>query len=53
MMVKRAWWSNETKTAAGLLIALDEVPPPDPDELDRLDEAQRSDVPPEDPWRSD
>lgn len=52
-VIKRARWRNELKTAAGLLMALEEAPPPDPAVLDRLDEAQRSDLPPEDPWRSD
>lgn len=52
-VIKRARWRDERKTAAGLLLALEETPPTDPAVLDRLDEAQRSDAPPEDPWRSD
>jgi hypothetical protein len=50
-VIKRARWPNELRTAAGLLDALEEAPLPDPAALDRLDEAQRLDVPPEDPWR--
>lgn len=44
---------NELLTAAGLLRALQEAPLPDPAALDRLDEAQRTDLPPEDPSHSD
>lgn len=51
-VIKRARWRNELKTAAGLLLALEDAPPPDSAVLDRLDAAQRSDAPPEDPWRS-
>ena len=52
-VIKRARWRNELKTAAGLLRALEEVPPLEPAALDRLDEAQRTDLPPADSWRSD
>lgn len=52
-VIKRARWRDEHKTAAGLLAALDEVPLLDATVLDRLDEAQRTDRPPEDPWHSD
>lgn len=51
-VIKRALWREEVRTAAGLLSALAETPLPDPDELARLDETQRADAPPEDPWRS-
>jgi predicted CopG family antitoxin len=51
-VIKRARWRDERKTAAELLRALQEVPRPDPAVLERLDEAQRTDAPPEDPWRS-
>ena len=51
-VIKRARWRNELKTAAGLLRALEDAPPPDSAVIDRLDQAQRSDAPPEDPWRS-
>jgi predicted CopG family antitoxin len=52
-VIKRARWRNELKTAAGLLRALQEAPLPEPFAIDRLDEAQRTDLPPEDPWHSD
>ncbi len=52
-VIKRAHWRDEVRTAAGLLSALEEAPLPDPDTLARLDEAQRADAPPEDPWRAD
>lgn len=51
-VIKRARWRDERRTAAGLLCALEEAPPPDVEALDRLEEAQRADAPPEDPWRS-
>lgn len=52
-VIKRAHWRAEDKTAAGLLAALEEAPLVDETTLDRLEEAQRTDRPPEDPWRSD
>lgn len=52
-VIKRARWRNDLKTAAGLLRSLQEAPLPDPSVLDRLDEAQRTDFPPGDPWQSD
>lgn len=51
-VIKRARWPDEVRTAAGLLAALEETPPADPDALARLDEAQHADAPPEDPWLS-
>lgn len=51
-VIKRAHWREEVRTAAGLLSALEETPPPDPEVLVRLEEAQRADAAPEDPWRS-
>ncbi len=50
-VIKRAHWRNETPTAAALLDALAELPTVDADVLARLDEAQRTDTPPEDRWR--
>lgn len=50
-VIKRARWRDERKTAAGLLAALEEAPLPDPAALERLEEAQRHDRPPEDSWR--
>ena len=52
-VIKRAQWCAEKRTAAGLLGAFEEAPLPDPEALVRLDEAQRADAPPEDPWHSD
>lgn len=51
-VIGRARWSNEPRTAEGLLRALKNAPLPDAAVLDRLDEAQRADLPPEDPWRA-
>jgi predicted CopG family antitoxin len=50
-VIKRARWPNDLRTAAGLLEALEEALLPDPAAIKRLDEAQRLDIPPEDPWR--
>lgn len=52
-VIKRARWPEEPGTAAGLLEALDAAPLPETAVLERLEEAQRGDRPPEDPWRSD
>ncbi|ETW25857.1 antitoxin VapB family protein [Mycobacterium gastri] len=51
-VIKRAHWRNEAPTAAALLDALDELPTVPDDVLARLDEAQHTDTPPEDLWRS-
>jgi len=51
-VIKRARWPDEARTAAGLLSAFEETPLPDSDALARLDEVQRADAPPEDPWHS-
>lgn len=52
-VIKRAQWRDEARTGAGLLSAFEETPLPEPGALARLDEAQRADAPPEDPWHSD
>ena len=52
-VIKRARWRDERKTAVGLLSALEKAPRPDPAVLERLDEAQLADAPPEDPWQAD
>lgn len=52
-VIKRARWPSKAATAAGLLEALEEAPVPESAALERLEEAQRTDRPPEDPWRSD
>jgi predicted CopG family antitoxin len=51
-VIKRAHWRNEAPTAGDLLDALAELPTVDRDVLARLDEAQQTDTPPEDRWRS-
>jgi hypothetical protein len=51
-VIKRAEWRDDAQTAAGLLSAFEETPLPEPEALARLDEAQRADVPPDDPWPS-
>ncbi|MEZ5214990.1 MAG: antitoxin VapB family protein [Ilumatobacteraceae bacterium] len=50
-VIKRASWRSDAATAAGLLEALADVPTLSEAELERLEEAQRADTPPEDPWR--
>ncbi|CAJ1510493.1 antitoxin VapB family protein [[Mycobacterium] holstebronense] len=50
-VIKRAHWRNEARTAGALLAALAALPVATEDELERLDEAQRMDFPPDDPWR--
>ena len=51
-VIKRAHWPSQPHTAAALLEALGALPPVNADTLARLDEAQRTDSPPEDPWQS-
>lgn len=49
-VIKRAHWRSEQKTAGALLRGMETAPRVDLDILDRLNEAQRDDVPPKDPW---
>jgi hypothetical protein len=49
-VIKRAEWTSPPRSAAALLEGLEGIPPLDPDILRRLDDAQTSDAPPEDPW---
>lgn len=51
-VIKRAHWRNEVPTAAALLDALAQLPTVGDDVLERLDQVQRTDAPPEDQWRS-
>ncbi|HEU4361336.1 MAG TPA: antitoxin VapB family protein [Mycobacterium sp.] len=51
-VIKRAHWRSEVPTAAALLGALAELPTVDDDILQRLDDAQHADAPPEELWRS-
>lgn len=50
MVIKRAVWPTPERTAGALLEAVRSLPPVDEAVLDRLEEAQRADHPPEDPW---
>ncbi|HTY28893.1 MAG TPA: antitoxin VapB family protein [Mycobacterium sp.] len=50
-VIKRASWRSEATTAAGLLDALADVPTVGDAALERLEDAQRADTAPEDPWR--
>ena len=52
-VIKRAHWLAEPRTAAAFLEAMASTPLVDPSTLDRLDDAQRNDRAPEDPWPSD
>jgi len=49
-VIKRARWEAPRSTGAALLEALETAPIPSKRVLDRLDEAQRSDPPPGQPW---
>jgi predicted CopG family antitoxin len=51
-VIKRAHWHEAPRTAAALLEALSHTPAADGQTIQRLDEAQEADVPPEDAWRS-
>lgn len=48
-VIKRAKW-NEAKTCGGLLTALQSMPAAPDEVIGRLEEAQNSDIPPDDPW---
>ena len=50
-VIKRASWPQPPKTASAMIRALANVPVLDEDLLDRLDQTQNRDAPPEDPWR--
>jgi len=52
-VIKRASWTAPPRSAGALLEALEGVPPLEPEELRRLEEAQAADLPPEDPWAGD
>jgi hypothetical protein len=51
MVIKRAVWPEPPRTAGALLEALAVIPRMDAATLDRLEQAQRDDRAPEDPWR--
>ena len=50
-VIHRAHWDEDLRCAAVLLERSAAAPVLDDETLDRLDRAQRADVPPEDPWR--
>lgn len=51
MVIKRASWPTPPRTAGALLKAMDGAHLVEEDVLDRLEEAQSGDRPPEDPWQ--
>jgi len=53
MVIKRATWPTPPCTAGAMLRALEKAPTLGADALRRLEEAQASDRPPEDPWRDE
>jgi hypothetical protein len=53
MVIKRATWPTPPCTAGAMLRALEKAPTLGEDALRRLDGAQASDRPPEDPWRDE
>ena len=50
-VIKRASWPSDDHTGERLLAALEVLPLVDESILDGLEDAQRNDSPPEDPWR--
>ena len=50
MVIKRARWDGGGKTCGSVLEGLDKVPVASEEVLARLEEAQRRDAPPDDPW---
>ncbi len=50
MVIKRAMWPEPPRTSGALLDAIGAIPPVDEAVLDRLEQAQRDDSAPEDPW---
>lgn len=49
-VIRRGRWDRVRSTGAALLTALEAAPPPDDDVLERLEQGQRADLPPGDPW---
>jgi len=50
-VIQRAEWPEDAQTAAAFLARCAEAPVIDDATLKRLDDAQRNDAPPEDPWQ--
>jgi hypothetical protein len=51
-VIKRGRWDTAPSTGAALLKALKSAPPVDRRVLKRLDQAQKADKPPADPWKA-
>lgn len=49
-VIRRARWNEERKTCGALLAALKDMPVADEEVIARLEEAQRADSPPNNPW---
>lgn len=49
-VIRRARWDDQPKTCRDLLAALPLMPAADEATLARLEEAQRTDAPPDNPW---
>lgn len=49
-VIKRAKWDRNAKTCGDLLEALPSLPVADDAVLDRLEQAQAADSPPDNPW---
>jgi hypothetical protein len=49
-VIKRAKWESPPKTCGGLLSSLAHLPVADDDVLDRMEQAQRNDEAPDNPW---
>lgn len=49
-VIKRAEWQQPAKTCEGLLTALQTMPVADDDVLNRLEAAQKNDLPPDNSW---
>lgn len=52
-VIKRAIWPAPPRTAAAMLAALERAPLMDEEVLDRLDEAQAADRPPQGRWHEE
>ena len=50
-VVKRATWDRPGHTCAAFLAAMESLPPLGGETLDRLEEIQQTDAPPEDEWQ--
>lgn len=50
-VIRRAVWPDNAKTGRRLLELLESSEPASDEVIDRLDEAQANDSPPNDPWR--